>query len=97
MNRKQNKGTESAEGASLCFSFIIFKVCIESVTILLLFCILDFWLRGMWDLGSLTKDLSSPARDRTHTLEDNVSHWTTREVPEKASLERVLNKASLRW
>ena len=90
MNKKQNKRTESAEGASLCFSFIIFKVCIESVTILLLFCILDFWLRGMWDL-------SSPARDRTHTLEDNVSHWTTREVPEKASLERVLNKASLRW
>ena len=38
----------------------IFKVFIECVTILLLFYGLAFWLRGMWDLRSLT-------RDRTYT------------------------------
>ena len=38
----------------------IFKVFIESVTILLLFYVLVFWLQGMWDL-------SSPTRDQTHT------------------------------
>ena len=37
----------------------IFKVFIELVTIVLLFYGLGFWLRGMWDL-------SSPTRDRTH-------------------------------
>ena len=37
----------------------IFKVFIELVTILLLFNGLGFWLRGMWDP-------SSPTRDQTH-------------------------------
>ena len=34
----------------------IFKVFIEFVTIILLFYTLFFWLRGIWDLGSLTRD-----------------------------------------
>ena len=34
----------------------IFKVFIEFVTILLPFYVLVFWLRGMWDLNSLTRD-----------------------------------------
>ena len=33
---------------------------IEFVTILLLFCVLVFWLRGMWDLSSLTRDGTTP-------------------------------------
>ena len=34
----------------------IFKVFIEFVTVLLLFCVLTFWLQGMWDLNSPTRD-----------------------------------------
>ena len=34
----------------------IFKVFIEFVTILLLFSVLAFWTRGMWDLSSSTRD-----------------------------------------
>ena len=34
----------------------IFKVFIEFVTILLLFCVLTFWLQGMWDLSSSTRN-----------------------------------------
>ena len=41
--------------------WIIFQVFIEFVTILLLFYVLVFWPRGMWDL-------SSPTRDGTCTL-----------------------------
>ena len=55
----------------------IFNVFIEFVTILLLFYVLVFWLRGMWDL-------SSPTRDRTLTpciKRQSLNHWTTREVP----------------
>ena len=50
---------------------------IEFVTTLLLFYVLVFWLRGVWDLSSLT-------RDRTHTPcigRQSLSHWTSREVP----------------
>ena len=36
--------------------FPFFKVFIEFVTILFLFYVLDFWLRGMWDLSFLTRD-----------------------------------------
>ena len=36
------------------------QIFIEFVTILLLFCVLDFWL-GMWDVSSLSKD-------ETHSL-----------------------------
>ena len=35
---------------------IFFKSLIEFVTIVLLFYDLFFWPRGMWDLGSLTRD-----------------------------------------
>ena len=55
----------------------IFKVFIEFVTILLLFHVLVFWPRGMWDL-------SSPTRDQTHTPcigRRSLNHWTAREVP----------------
>ena len=44
---------------------------------LLLFYVLVFWPRGMWDLGS-------PTRDRTRTLcigRRSLNHWTAREVP----------------
>ena len=54
-----------------------FKVFIESVTIFLLFYVLDFWPLGMWDL-------SSPSRDQTHTLcigRWSLNHWTARKVP----------------
>ena len=55
----------------------IFKVFIEFVTILLLFYVLDFWQRGMWDL-------ITPTRDWTHTPcigRLSLNHWTAREVP----------------
>ena len=55
----------------------IFKGFVESVTILLLFYVLVFWPRGMWDL-------SSPTRDRTYTPcigRRSLNHWTAREVP----------------
>ena len=38
----------------------IFKIFIEFITMLLLFYVLVFWPRGMWDLSSVT-------RDGTHT------------------------------
>ena len=38
------------------FMWTILKVFIEFVTILLLFYVLIFWPRGMWDLRSLTRD-----------------------------------------
>ena len=54
----------------------IFKVFINSVTVLFLFYVLGFWLWGMWDLSSL-------ARDRTHTPcieRQSLNLWATREV-----------------
>ena len=38
----------------------IFKVFIEFVTILLLFYVLGFWPRGMWDLSFPTRDGTAP-------------------------------------
>ena len=56
----------------------IFKVFIELVTILLLFYALVFWLRGMWDLRSLTRD-----RTRTPCIgRRSPNHWTAMDVPE---------------
>ena len=55
----------------------VFKVFIEFVTILLLFYVLVFWLRGIWDLNTL-------ARDRTCTPyigRQSPNHWIAREVP----------------
>ena len=54
----------------------LFKVFIEFVTILLLFYVWVFWLRGMWDP-------SSPTRDQTRTPcigRLSLNYWTTREV-----------------
>ena len=54
----------------------LLKVCIEFVTILLLFYVLVLWPRGMWYL-------SSPTRDQTHTPRvgrQSLSHWTTGDV-----------------
>ena len=55
------------------------KVFIEFVTILLLFCLLVFCLRGMWYF-------SAPTRDRTSTPcigRQCLNHWT----PEKSFME----------
>ena len=54
----------------------IFNVFIEFVTLLLLFYVLVFWPRGMWDL-------SSPTRNRTRTPcigRQSLNRWTVREV-----------------
>ena len=54
----------------------IFKVFIESVTILFLFYVLVLWPRNMWDL-------SSPTRNGTCTPSigrQNLNHWTTKVV-----------------
>ena len=57
---------------------MFFKAFIEFVTILLLlFYVLVFWSRGIWDL-------SFPTRDRTCTPcigRRSLTHWTAREVP----------------
>ena len=56
----------------------IFKVFFESVTILSLFYVLVFWLRGIWDLSSTTRDQTpTPCIGR-----QNPNHWTTKEVPQ---------------
>ena len=55
----------------------IFKVFIEFVTILLLFYVLVFWLRGMWDLSCLIRD-----RTRTPCVgRRSLNHWIMRDVP----------------
>ena len=55
----------------------IFKVFTEFVTILLLFYVLVFWLWGMWDPSSLTRDRTcTPCTGR-----QSLTHWFTREVP----------------
>ena len=64
----------------------VFKVFIEFVTILLLFYVLFFWPRGMWDL-------ISPTRDRTCTLcigRQSLNRWTAREIPERFLLKPCL-------
>ena len=61
----------------ISFTWTIFKVFIEFVTILFLFYVLVFWPLDMWDL-------SSPTRDGTCTpsiTRGDIKHWTTREVP----------------
>ena len=61
----------------------ILKVSIEFVTLLLLFYVLVFWPRGMWDLSSLTRDRTcTPCIGRW-----SLNHWTTREVPWPRDLE----------
>ena len=61
----------------------IFKVFIETVTILLLFYVLVFWPRGMWDL-------CSPVRDGTFTPcvgRQSFNHRIAREVLVSTTLE----------
>ena len=54
-----------------------FKVFTELVTILLLFYVLAFWLQGLWDLTSSTRDQTHiPCIER-----QSHHHWTTREIP----------------
>ena len=69
------------DSLGLFFSFFlmwtVFKIFIEFVIILLLFYVLVFWARGMWDWSSLT-------RNQTCTPcigWQNFNHWATREVP----------------
>ena len=83
----------------LCFFFIytyfffliwtIFKVSFEFVTLLLLFHVLVFWPRGVWNP-------SSPTSNRTHTAcfgRRTVNHWTAREVPHYLFLRCVAEVA----
>ena len=54
----------------------IFKVFIKFVTVLLLFYVLVFWPRGMWDLSSMTRSQTcTPCIGR-----GGLNHWATREV-----------------
>ena len=55
----------------------IFKVFIEFAAVLLLFYVLFFWPRGMWDLRSPTRDWTSILGIGRLSL----NHWTAREVP----------------
>ena len=79
------------------FIWTVFKASIEFVTIFLFF--LMFWLWGMWDF-------SSPTRDRTCTPfigRWNLNHQTTREVPHtntvkwKTLAEKVIPKMCKLW
>ena len=62
------------------FTFLmwtIFKLIVEFVTMLLLFCVLVF-------VATSHVDLSSPVRNQTHTPclgRRSPNHWTAREVP----------------
>ena len=54
----------------------IFKVFMEFVTILLLFYVLVFWLRGMWHLSSQTR-----AQTRVPCIgRQTLNHCATREA-----------------
>ena len=54
---------------------LFFKVFIEFITVLLLFYILVFCPRGMWDLSSCSLD-----RTHSYTGRGNLNYWTTKEV-----------------
>lgn len=56
----------------------IFKVSIEFFRILLMFYILVFWWRGMWDLSSQTRNQTCAPCNGGWSLK----HWTRREVPQ---------------
>jgi len=60
------------------FKVSFFKnVFVEFVTVLLLFYVLGFWLGGMWDLSSLTKDrTSTPCIER-----QSFNHGTAKKFP----------------
>ena len=77
---KEHKGGERLNFFFFLKIFLmwtIFKVFIEFVTILLLSYVLVFWLRGMWNL-------SSPTRDRTRIPcigRWSLNHWTCQGSP----------------
>ena len=65
------------------FMWATFKAFIEFVTILLLFHVLVFWLWGMWDLSSPTRDWTcAPYIPRR-----SLNHWMSREVPSQCFLQ----------
>ena len=69
----------------------IFKVFIEFVTILFLFYALVFWLWGMWDLTSPTRNWTcTPCIGRW-----SPNHWTAREVPEITFLKNKFSHITL--
>ena len=84
LNETSDREGQILQGVTYMWNFLlyflmwtIFKVFIEFITIYLLFYVLVFWLRGLWDLCSLT-------RDETHALctgWPSLHHWATREVP----------------
>ena len=54
-------------------------------TVLFLFYFLVFWLQGMWDLSSLTRDwIRTPCIGRW-----SLNHWSTREVPIEGFFIRI--------
>ena len=68
-----HKGPKLLQKKILTFKKSLF---VEFVPVLFLFYVLYFWLQGMWNL-------SSPTRDRTHTScirRWSLNHWTYREV-----------------
>ena len=70
----------------LFWMWTIFKVFVEFVTILLLFYVLVFWPRGMWDF-------SSSIRYRTCTPcigRQSLNRWTTREVLGSTFLPKIV-------
>ena len=62
-----------------------FLVFIEFVVVLLLLYVLGFWLQGIWDLGSLTRELTHIPNIGRQSL----NHWTAREVPKFVFLSLV--------
>ena len=84
LNETSDREGQILQGVTYMWNFLlyflmwtIFKVFIEFITIYLLCYGLVFWLRGLWDLCSLT-------RDETHALctgWPSLHHWATREVP----------------
>ena len=77
----------------LLLLLLFFKVFIEFVTILLLLYVLFFWLQGMWDLGSLSRDRTcTPCVGR-----QCLNHWTTREIPWLVLEEKEDDKWSDHW
>ena len=67
------------------------KVFIEFVTILLLFYLSVFCLRGMWDLSTPTRDgTSTPCFGR-----QCLNHWTAREVLHGTLLTKQFSTANL--
>ena len=69
--------------------FYCFKVFIEFVTILLLFYVLVFWPRGMWDLSSPTRDRARTPRIGSRSL----NQWTAREVPRMSFLNASISSS----